>query len=125
MASQIGLYPIQPGSKPGLPIKETDMNNYDEYDAGDEWNDTPNTHIPKSVIVADYEGDGWWAVSIVSFTKNGRRAITVIDRDREIHTLVRRVVAQRGIDGNNIMLSPIAAYVTTMVLLGEKAGMKV
>lgn len=99
------------------------MNNYEDYDAGDEW--TENTATPQSVIVADYEGDGWWAVSIVSFTKNGRRAVTVIDRDREIHTLVRRVVAQRGIDGNNIMLSPIAAYVTTMVLLGQKAGMKV
>lgn len=96
---------------------------YSDHDAGDEW--TENTATPQSVIVADYEGDGWWAVSIVSFTKNGRRAVTVIDRDREIHTLVRRVVAQRGIDGNNIMLSPIAAYVTTMVLLGEKAGMKV
>lgn len=99
------------------------MNDYNDYDAGDEWMDGNST--PQSVIVADYEGDGWWAVSMVSFTKSGRRWVTPIDRDREIHTLVRRVVAQQGIDGDNIMLSPTAAFVTTMVLLGEKAGMKV
>ena len=96
---------------------------YSDHDAGDEWNS--NDVLPTSLVVADYEGNGWWAVSIVSITKNGNRAVTVIDRDREIHTLVRRVVADTGMDGNNIFLSPAAAFVTTMVLTGEMTGIKV
>lgn len=97
--------------------------NYSDHDAGDEWNS--NDILPTSLVVADYEGDGWWAVSIVTITKKGKRVITVIDRDREIHTLVRRVVADTGMNGDNIFLSPAAAFVTTMVVTGEMTGMKV
>ncbi len=96
---------------------------YSDFDSGDEWE--TKIVLPVSLVVADYESDGWWAVSVVTIDKNRKRGVTVIDRDKEIHTLVRRVVANTGMDGNNIYLSPAAEFVTTMVLTGEMTGMKV
>lgn len=65
----------------------------------------------------DYEGDGVWYLGIMDMSNPHKPVVAdILDRDEEIHTLVRRAVYQWGVAIEELWVSPCGT------MLGMLAG---